>query len=147
MRGSSREIGLAKIFILRYLRRTQRLRPFGGAVNKDVGRGIREVLGAEAESTADGPGSGVAGCFDVHFAVADHHGLARSSTGLVHERAETQRIRFLEGETVTAVNVEEVIGEAQPFADAARWTHRLVGEHSHGSLRGRRARHAARAMP
>ncbi len=55
--------------------------------------------------------------------------------GLFHERTEAEGIRLFLGEAVAAVDMEEIIGEAQPLADATRWTDRFVGEHGHGSLR------------
>ena len=111
----------------------QHLRPLGWRVDQHIGRGVNEGLRTEAKYAADRPRAGVAGRLDVYLAVADHDGLLRRGAGFFHQRAQAKGIGLLYGEAVAPIDMEEVVGQAQPLADAARRIHGLVGEHGHDS--------------
>jgi hypothetical protein len=70
---------------------------------------------------------------DVDLAVADHDCFIGAYADLVHEGAEAEGIGLFEGEGVSTIDVEEVAGEAEAFADAAGGANGLVGKHSHNA--------------
>ncbi len=70
----------------------KRLCPSARTIDQDIGRSVHQVLRAEAEGAADGPGSGIARGLDVHLAVADHDGFVGRCAGLFHQRAQAERI-------------------------------------------------------
>ena len=61
--------------------------------------------------------------------------MSRWLRRFLHERAEAKRIGLLEGEAVTAVDVEEIAGKSQPLADTARGPDWFVRQYGHGSQR------------
>jgi len=115
--------------------------PVAGGIDEDVGlffwRGGGEGVVAEAEGAAYAPDAGVAGGLKIDLAVADHGSFFCADADLIHEGAESERIGLFEGEAVSTVDVEEVIGEAEALADAASGADGLVGEDSHDARGGR----------